>query len=75
MARIMKANEMPKPRKQQEERSSTPRLKAVFRIIDSWGSKLIKEYPYKDRLLAEQRLEQYIKEGKSYYLQLCKVPM
>lgn len=53
---------------------AVPRMKMVFRIIDSWGNKIIEEFAYKDLQLAEERLAELQQDDhKSYYLQPAKV--
>lgn len=47
----------------------TPRLKVVYRILDAWGQRLIKEFPYADRDKAMKALDTYHRQGfLAYYL-------
>lgn len=63
--------------KQSKKPPQVARMRVVYRILDSWGNKVIEEYEFKDRAKAEERLAYLRYEGghSSYYLQAVKVPM
>lgn len=57
-------------------REGLPRMKVVFRILDSWGSRVIEEYSYNEKEKATKKLEEYHRKGLlAYYLQQAKVPL
>lgn len=77
MAKVLANFTFNQRQKKARQRQKEPtRIKMVFRILDSWGGRVIEEYPYSEKEKATKKLEEYHRKGLlAYYLQQVKVPL